>query len=61
MFATHGLPWTVTSDNGPHFVAEIFELFLQENGIEHRIQRLCGPRQTVRLNGRIDRYLKECK
>ena len=29
MFATHGLPWTVTSDNGPHFVAEIFESFLQ--------------------------------
>jgi transposase InsO family protein len=35
MFATHGLPWTVTSDNGPHFVAESFESFLQENGIDH--------------------------
>ena len=36
MFTTHGLLWTVTSDNGPHFIAEIFESFLQENGIEHR-------------------------
>ena len=36
MFATHGLPWTLTSDNDPHFVAEVFESFLQENGIEHR-------------------------
>ena len=36
MFATHGLPVTVISDNGPHFVAESFEIFLQENGIEHR-------------------------
>ena len=36
MFATHGLPWTVTSDNGPDSIAETFATFLQENGIEHR-------------------------
>jgi len=35
MFATHGLPYTVTSDNGPHFVAEAFETILRDNGIKH--------------------------
>ena len=36
MFATHGLPYTVASDNGPHFVAESFQKFLNDNGIKHR-------------------------
>jgi hypothetical protein len=51
MFATHGLPWTVTSDNGPHFVAETFESFLQENGIEHRKTTPLWPQ----ANGEIER------
>ena len=51
MFTTHGLPWTVTSDNGPHFVAEIFESFLQENGIEHRKTTPPWPQ----ANGEIER------
>ena len=51
MFATHGLPWTVTSDNGLHFVAEIFESFLQENGIEHRKITPLRPQ----ANGEIER------
>ena len=36
MFATHGLPYTVASDNGPHLVAESFQKFLKDNGIKHR-------------------------
>lgn len=36
MFATHVLPYTLTSDNGPHFVAEAFEIFLKDNGIKHK-------------------------
>ncbi|CAB4011802.1 PREDICTED: uncharacterized protein K02A2.6-like [Paramuricea clavata] len=51
MFAAHGLPWTVTSDNGPHFVAETFESFLQENGIEHRKTTPLWPQ----ANGKIER------
>ena len=51
MFATHGLPWTVTSDDGLHFVAEIFESFLQENGIEHRKITPLWPQ----ANGEIER------
>jgi hypothetical protein len=51
MFATHGLPWTVTRDNGPHFVAETFESFLQENGIEYRKTTPLWPQ----ANGEIER------
>ena len=36
MFGTHGFPYTVTSDNGPHFMAESFQKFLKDNGIKHR-------------------------
>ncbi|CAB4021993.1 Transposon Tf2-6 poly [Paramuricea clavata] len=51
MFATHGLPWTVTSDKGTHFVAETFESFLQENGIDHRKTTPLWPQ----ANGEIER------
>ncbi|CAB4035832.1 Transposon Tf2-6 poly, partial [Paramuricea clavata] len=51
MFATHGLPWTVTSDNGPHFITETFESFLQENGIEHRKTTPLWPQ----ANGEIEK------
>lgn len=36
IFATHGLPFSITSDNGPHFTADSFKEFLKNNGIEHR-------------------------
>ena len=35
MFATHGLPRTVVSDNGSVFISSEFEDFLQKNGIHH--------------------------
>ena len=35
MFATHGLPRTVVSDNGSVFTSSEFEDFLQKNGIRH--------------------------
>ena len=51
MFATHGLPHTVTSDNGPHFVAESFQTFLKDNGIKHRKITPLWPQ----ANGEIER------
>ena len=36
-FATHGLPHTIVSDNGPCFVSSEFELFNKMNGIRHII------------------------
>ena len=35
IFATHGLPLVVVSDNGPAFVGEEFEHFMQKNGVRH--------------------------
>ncbi len=34
-FATHGLPKTIVSDNGPSFVSSEFKKFIQLNGIRH--------------------------
>ena len=34
-FATHGLPETVVSDNGPCFASEEFAQFMSDNGIQH--------------------------
>ena len=36
IFTTHGLPLSLRSDNGPQFRSEVFELYLDDNGIEHR-------------------------
>ena len=35
LFATHGPPEVVVSDNGPAFITEEFETFLKENGCKH--------------------------
>ena len=35
IFATHGLPKTTVSDNGPSLVSSEFKKFLQLNGIRH--------------------------
>jgi hypothetical protein len=35
IFAIHGLPKTVVSDNGTNFSSSEFELFMNQNGIKH--------------------------
>ena len=35
IFATHGLPHKVVSDNGPSFTSEEFKKFMKANGIKH--------------------------
>lgn len=35
LFANHGLPETIVSDNGAQFISEEFEKFLSNNNIEH--------------------------
>ena len=36
MFVTHGLPFSITSDNGPQFISNEFESYLALNDIKHR-------------------------
>ena len=36
MFVTHGLPLSITSDNGPQFIINEFESYLALNDIKHR-------------------------
>ncbi|XP_022795609.1 uncharacterized protein K02A2.6-like [Stylophora pistillata] len=51
IFAVHGLPVTITSDNGPQFRCEEFEHFLVDNGILHR---KVTP-QWAQANGEVER------
>lgn len=35
IFATHGLPVMVVSNNGPCFTSQDFKIFMKVNGIQH--------------------------
>ena len=51
IFMIHGLPLSVTSDNGPQFVSRMFERYLEGCGIEHSKTTPLWP-QT---NGEVER------
>ena len=51
VFCTHGLPESLKTDNGPQFVSEEFENFLQENEIQHRTSTPMWPQ----ANGEVER------
>ena len=36
MFLTHGLPVSFTTDNGPQFISQEFQRFMEGNCIDHR-------------------------
>ena len=50
-FARHGFPISLRSDNGPQFVAAVFQDFLTEHGVEHRRTTPYWPR----ANGEVER------
>ena len=51
IFAVHGLPVTITSDNGPQFRSEEFERYLVDNGILH----YTVTPQWAQANGEVER------
>lgn len=57
MFATHGLPSQIVSDNGPQFVSAEFNTFLKLNGIQHLTSAPYHPR----TNGLAERFVRTMK
>lgn len=54
MFITHGLPVSITTDNGPQFVSQYFKQYCEQNGITHRRITPLWPQ----ANGEIERQNK---
>ena len=57
LFATHGLPEEIISDNGPQFVAQEMKDFLKSNGIR---QCLSSPYHPA-SNGEAERAVRTFK
>ena len=54
IFLTHGLPVSITTDNGPQFISEEFCKCVEEERIEHRrVTPLCP--QANKANGEVER------
>ena len=57
LFATHGLPTQLVSDNGPQFTSEEFATFCKKNGVKHI---RCSPYHPV-SNGLYERLVQTFK
>ncbi|XP_058038754.1 uncharacterized protein K02A2.6-like [Ahaetulla prasina] len=57
LFATHGLPDTLVSDNGPQFTATQFEEYLADAGIRHALSAPFHPAS----NGLAERSVRSAK
>ncbi|XP_026530784.1 uncharacterized protein K02A2.6-like [Notechis scutatus] len=57
LFATHGLPDVLVSDNGPQFTALAFEQYLADRGIRHALTSPAHPA----ANGRAERMVQFTK
>ena len=57
IFATHGFPQVIVSDNAPNFASEEFKVFLKQNGIKH----IFTPPYHPNSNGLAERAVQTFK
>ena len=57
MFAAHGLPQQLVSDNGPQFISDEFATFMKMNGVKHI---RCAPYHPA-SNGAVERLVQNFK
>ncbi|KAL5517052.1 hypothetical protein EMCRGX_G002519 [Ephydatia muelleri] len=57
LFAVHGLPDQLVSDNGPQFVSKEFQRFMKVNGVQHT---RCAPYHPS-SNGLAERFVQTLK
>ena len=57
LFATHGIPRTVVSDNGPGFASAELQQFFARNGVQHIFTAPYHPSS----NGQAERYVRVFK
>ena len=57
MFASHGIPETIVSDNGSGFTSEEFRVFMEKNGIQHLTSAPYSPQS----NGAAERAVQTVK
>lgn len=57
IFATHGLPERIVTDNGPQFTSKEFKEFLNVNGIQHTLSATYHPS----TNGEAERFVQTFK
>ena len=53
IFATHGLPVQVTTDNGPQFTSSEWDEYLEQHGISHRKVTPYWPQ----ANAAVERFI----
>ena len=58
LFASHGLPEQLVSDNGPQFISDEFGEFMRSNGIRHIKSAPYHPARNGWVNGMAERFVQ---